>query len=900
MEFIHRVKERDQALEPLRAENGFALAVVGGRGSGRSHLLGEIAAVIGIPSVTVSANVREASWPLSGLSAVLSAMDRALGTSLIDTFAGMDESTPDITIAHSLLAELRRLLDQPLVVLVDDADRFDEKSQLVLGYFVRRLGSSPLRVVLAVRSTQEGSPFAGHAEVVLEPLHPASLVAFARTLAPASASPSVLDFVARVSSGSAMALASIIGTLTPAELEGEVPLSVPLRPGQRLRLTHEETVQDLNPEALHALRVVAAGTILPAEIAWKVPGLTGDGMEELITLELVRRSAHLFIASDSALNLAVYWSTPAAQRLAIHQQLAELGEEVDPGLWAWHTSHVNPSCDLAGPLLRAARDLVEGGETLQGIRLAERALSLSPPCEQVSLLEGLIRALLLHTEVLPAHRYLRLILGKCPHTALTLRTGTLRLFLDFLHRERVDSDLICSVVTENSADDPVGTARFLGKAVMCRLVSWDIAGARYDVERARALAGPAATPEGAACLSTLERLVGLFEDAVAGRPLPSVRDLEGLPEQVEDLPLGLGPVQILIARVLMLGERFDDARRQLDLFRDIAGGMAPVWSALALDVSFGLEFRSVQLEQAASVVDLMAQESSICPHSRRLSRSEVAMVQGEAGVLAAGVEQLGRSVGAGTSYPVRMRMILLQARAAQYSGDLPGAVLHFALAREVEEAAGFRNPQLMRYLDQYIEVLHRLGRTDRAQALQQEFEEHAAAAPSRWAGRAVRRTRSLFLPGEEALVELQEILEDWADRSDDFVHAQTLATQADRLQQLGQSARAAEARRRRAALLTAMGWDPAALSLDPEEDGTTVRGEGLLAALTSKEREVVELLARGYKNQVIARELFLSVRTIELRLTSIYRKVGVSSRFELLRLLHSSGAEGDGAPADGR
>lgn len=55
--------------------------------------------------------------------------------------------------------------------------------------------------------------------------------------------------------------------------------------------------------------------------------------------------------------------------------------------------------------------------------------------------------------------------------------------------------------------------------------------------------------------------------------------------------------------------------------------------------------------------------------------------------------------------------------------------------------------------------------------------------------------------------------------------------------------------------------------------------------LDHRELPVVRLLARGYKNQSIAHELFVSVRTVELRLTGVYRKFGVKSRFELLKLV---------------
>lgn len=50
--------------------------------------------------------------------------------------------------------------------------------------------------------------------------------------------------------------------------------------------------------------------------------------------------------------------------------------------------------------------------------------------------------------------------------------------------------------------------------------------------------------------------------------------------------------------------------------------------------------------------------------------------------------------------------------------------------------------------------------------------------------------------------------------------------------------------------------------------------------LTPREREVLCLLAQGYTNYQIARQLSLSIRTVETHLTHIYDKLNVGSRTE--------------------
>ncbi len=73
-------------------------------------------------------------------------------------------------------------------------------------------------------------------------------------------------------------------------------------------------------------------------------------------------------------------------------------------------------------------------------------------------------------------------------------------------------------------------------------------------------------------------------------------------------------------------------------------------------------------------------------------------------------------------------------------------------------------------------------------------------------------------------------------------------------------------------VLDAFSLEPTGRGVDEEMDG-----------LTAREREVMRLIARGYAYKEVARELVLSVKTVETHVSSVLRKLQLSNRHELTR-----------------
>jgi DNA-binding NarL/FixJ family response regulator len=82
-------------------------------------------------------------------------------------------------------------------------------------------------------------------------------------------------------------------------------------------------------------------------------------------------------------------------------------------------------------------------------------------------------------------------------------------------------------------------------------------------------------------------------------------------------------------------------------------------------------------------------------------------------------------------------------------------------------------------------------------------------------------------------------------------------------------------------VLSRLSRNQPASKVDPETESIT--------RLSEREKEVVKLIGKGLKNKRISTELCISETTVRHHLTSIYSKLGVSDRLELLVYAHQYG-----------
>jgi predicted ATPase/DNA-binding CsgD family transcriptional regulator len=80
-----------------------------------------------------------------------------------------------------------------------------------------------------------------------------------------------------------------------------------------------------------------------------------------------------------------------------------------------------------------------------------------------------------------------------------------------------------------------------------------------------------------------------------------------------------------------------------------------------------------------------------------------------------------------------------------------------------------------------------------------------------------------------------------------------------------------------------------AYALEPDEISEKALAKTPLAGLTTRETEILRLVAQGLSDAQIAEKLFISPRTVNAHLTSIYKKLGVNSRAAATRYAIENG-----------
>ncbi|GII02770.1 LuxR C-terminal-related transcriptional regulator [Planobispora takensis] len=203
-------------------------------------------------------------------------------------------------------------------------------------------------------------------------------------------------------------------------------------------------------------------------------------------------------------------------------------------------------------------------------------------------------------------------------------------------------------------------------------------------------------------------------------------------------------------------------------------------------------------------------------------------------------------------------------------------------------AWGVTSPAVSEWRSHAARALAGLGEQERALSLVREQHQEAVL----WtAGRALGgslRSLALLTRGEDERVELlREAVQVLESSPATLELGRAVVDLGTALASAGQESEARDMLRRGLDLAqrcggTALG-DHAHAELVKHGARPRRRAQTGWDSLTPAESRVAELVVEGKKNREIAQLLFVSQRTVELHLTSVYRKLNVSNRAELVR-----------------
>jgi DNA-binding CsgD family transcriptional regulator len=192
-----------------------------------------------------------------------------------------------------------------------------------------------------------------------------------------------------------------------------------------------------------------------------------------------------------------------------------------------------------------------------------------------------------------------------------------------------------------------------------------------------------------------------------------------------------------------------------------------------------------------------------------------------------------------------------------------------------------------------VELYLRQGNADRAAIIAKEYGTQAELKGQPWALARAARARGLLVDDAQIDEAFSEALEAHGRTPDLFEVARTDLAYGSRLRRARQRVKAREVLQRAISAFEDLGAEPWAAIARGElaATGATARkrDETTRNHLTPQELQIALLLASGSTTRQAAAALFLSPKTVEYHLRSVYRKLGCNNRDELSSFLRPIG-----------
>ncbi len=837
----------------------------------------------------------------------------ALSAHLVGAHSGLPARTGAPSDLFSLLHGLYWLCanlsaSRPLLIAIDDAHWADTASLKFVHYLARRLEGLPILVVLALRSTHPEAPVplveAVRAEspVAALELRALSQPATHRLVEESFDQAPDRVFVRAchdVSGGNPFLLTELARSLAADGVAPGAPAAADVLDVRSGTISRHVLVRlsRLGDEAQALARAIAViGPTAETHRAAAVAGISEEAaLEAVDALDAARVLApqRPLRFGHALLRNAVYDDLTAGRRAALHERAARVLADADqsPEAVAGHLLHSEPSGDewVVDVLRDAGRSALARGSPEVAVTYLRRALSEGPR-EPAAILVELGGAAGRAGE--PEARDLqRRALDEADNDEVRVR-AVVELGMDLANAGHLEES--ATVVRRTLAEiDP--QRRELVRAlemmsllmaecsVFARRVGSDLVARADDVVTRRG----AEAPRGVLAAVAFERAVvsGTAASAAATAEL-ALADGTLFIEQ----PVDAAGAYYATAALAMAG-RMGDAERYLgdaiaqSRSRGSVRGIAFA-SAMRAIVRHQLgELRAAE-EDARTFFELEADTDwSVFRLAAASALANTLLDTGDLPGAREAIADLGRDV----DHVLVMSVRLSRARLMLASRESGGVAAELEHCRRWERAWGVRHPVWCEWRPLAALAANLEGDPATARRLAAEQVDLVRDFGSPVAlGRALR-VAGVVRGGEEGIELLRESVAALEGSEARLDHARALADLGSALRRAKHRVDSREPLRQAIDLALRCGAIPTAEAAQEELRATGARPRRLVLSgvesLTARERQVARLASQGLTNREIAQELFVSKKTVETHLGSVYRKLDVSSRESLAGLL---------------
>lgn len=832
--------------------------------------------------------------PQEDLSGVPAPQLRALEVAVqrADPLSGPpDPLAISVGLFNALLAMQRRA---PLLICIDDTQWVDAASSGPLVYAARRLPNERVRFLLTrrARHRSELEDALPRSRVEVAHVGPLSLGALGRVLTERldlRLPRRVLRTVHEGSHGNplyALEVGRSLGDGTITEVGAELPVPDLAKDffGKRIEEANESVRRVL-------LALALVGGLSLAELSSIVHPLA---IEDALASELVVADQSRLRLAHPMLGATTRRRASVSERQAMHVELA--AALTDPTLRARHRAMATPAADagIAEAIAAAAELATSRGRFSEGLELAEHALRLTPvddPArgERVLVLAGLrVRG----AQVTAAEQLIEAHLDELPQGR---PRAMAHLVLFYAGREESDPGHLDKALALAGDDPEVHCLVYSGRAVRTAIGSLEgLDEAQHWAEKAAATVvetSEEAREKAAAALAWTRTMRGLPIDDIT---IPASNESTGVDGYH-------APGRAIGVRFAFRGE-LKKARSVFDAMAAEAEERGELMAAGALYVQrCEVELRAGHLHDIPAILEnlddsLRGLNPDIGSFIARLRALRAAIMGDRAAAIRWTDSMLEGAPGTTLRAPGWNRLEAERALglAALYERDLDGATGHLQEVWRYTRRERIDDPGAFPVAGDLVEALVELGRLDEARDVVGELQRLSVEQEHPWGLATSQRGEALLELAaadhyvEAAADQLAQAAATYGELGLEFDQARTLLTLGTVQRRFKKRAGARSSLEQAAAFFErngSTGWAARARDELSRVSGRRASGED---ELTETETRVATLAASGLSNKEIARQLFITVKTVEGHLSRAYGKLGVGSRGELARYLRES------------